>query len=977
MAHVRFSAMHRFLALLLCLVLLLTTTLGGTLAYVIVRTPSLLNTFLSGVPLTGDLVLSKTVTHPFGSGYVIPDGLTFDFTVALGPEFAGATVSGTHGDLTADANGDIAVSLRPDGVLRIRDLPRGTAVTVTEHPAPGFAADGGAVRTLTIGRGDNHAAFNNVYTPAPAALSALSVTGAKVLSGRDWQPGDTFSFLLEYKAPGAQEWQSVGNAAVTYATEPVLDPETGEPVLDETTGEPLTQPVPGFDTFDLTEAVRALAYPVAGEYAFRLTEQPGSIGGVGYDSTVSYFDVLVDDPDMDGSLQLCGVTGSPTAAVTYDAVTGAYAVQVTVTNTYAPAGSARAALHISKTVQSLSSEEKSLAGYTFELYDAAGVLAATSAPTTAAGETTIGLIFAAADAGRTFRYTLRETNAGQTLNGMTYDAAAYDITAAVVDNLDGTVSAYLYPTDAAVAVDEADDSAAESAADSEGAAADEESAATESDAASGEGAGDASSADSAAAESNAVESEAAESGAASEAAESAGEMPAEADASAVESEAVSAPAESESAALAAETNFDEAALDEATSDEMASGAPILQDDISAADDTVLENSSVAGDSSQNAPVEDAAVESTVGESTSLQNAAANVSSVNDEGTAAAGVPVGATIPDGADNTLRCSFVNVYDPADAYAAFGGAKQLTGRAINDGEFTFDLYATGEGFVVAPEAVPVQTTVNAGESFAFATIGFENVGVYRYVIAEDSSAALGGITYDDAVYYVTVTVSDVNGVLQATVRTTDAAGNAADVVFRNSYAPRKATVVLSGTKSLTGGELAAGMFGFLLYPADAAYRVQGDVLARTRNTADGRFVFAGVDHTAPGEYYYVIAEDIYEQKQGVTYDTTAYGVKVSVRDDGLGSLLADVTLCVIGGTPVETIHFANTYTPPVVPPVEPEEPENPEGPVTPEQPEKTDPTDTGDHTPVSAYIALMAVSVAMMMVLFTEKRQRRRRG
>ena len=340
-------------------------------------------------------------------------------------------------------------------------------------------------------------------------------------------------------------------------------------------------------------------------------------------------------------------------------------------------------------------------------------------------------------------------------------------------------------------------------------------------------------------------------------------------------------------------------------------------------------------------------------------------------TDAAGETAGVVIPDGADNTLYCGFVNVYDPADAYAAFAGTKQLTGRALNDGEFTFALYATGEGFVVTPGAVPAQTVVNTGESFGFATIGFENVGVYRYVIAEDASAALGGITYDDAVYYVTVTVSDVNGVLQAAVRTTDAAGNAADVVFRNSYAPRKATVVLSGTKSLTGGELAAGMFGFLLYPADDAYRVQGDVLARTRNTADGRFAFAGVDHTAPGEYYYVVAEDIYEQKQGVTYDTTAYGVKVSVRDDGLGSLLADVTLCVIGGSPVETIHFANTYTPPVVPPVEPDEP------VTPEPPEKTDPTDTGDHTPISAYIALMTVSVAMMMVLFTEKRQRRRRS
>lgn len=931
MSCTRYSVMHRVLTLLLCLVLLLTTTFGSTFATLVTNTAPVINTFISGLPLTGDLVLSKTVTHPFGSGYILPDGLTFSFNVALGPAFAGRTVSTSHGMLTADADGTLTVSLQPGGTLRIRELPRGTDVTVTELSVPGFTPDGGAVQSVTVGRGDNLVAFTNVYVPAPADLSLLTVTGTKVLAGRDWQPGDSFAFLLEYKRPGAQEWQTAGTAAVEYAVQSVVDPDTGEPVLDALTGQPLTQPVPGFDTFDLTDTVRALSFDTAGVYAFRLTEQSGSIAGVGYDTTAAYFDVLVDDPDMDGSLQLCGVTGSAEAAVSRDETTGVYSVQLAVTNTYAPAGTASATLHIRKTVQSFSGVERSPAGFTFELYDAAGVLAATSAPTTAAGETSITLTFDAAAAGQTFAYTLKETNAGQTIAGMTFDSTVYNIVAEVVDCLDGTVSARLYPASDPAAGEEIPADGEDPSADSwdepvngEGVPAESENL----------------SADSAAADSE----------------------PAEQGEPCGSGEEISdgAESQSESSASAAESVAPDS-------------EPV---DIGSADDGAVDGETVSGSAPDSESVSaDSGAPVAAADETGADGAADSEPAGSEPfGTE----PVTGTSGEGSDgtgDTIIYSFVNRYDPTDTSASFGGRKQLDGRAVNNGEFAFALYETGDSFAVAPEAVPLQTVVNTGDTFGFAAVGFDRVGTYRYTVREDPSAALGGITYDTAVYHVTVTVTDENGALTPTVRIADAAGNAAEMLFRNTYRPAKTEVVLSGTKTLRGAQLAAEMFRFLLYPADDAYRVQGDTLQTAYNATNGSFAFDGLEFTSAGDYYYVVAEDIYaEPLQDVTYDTTAYGVHVTVRDDGQGSLWADTTLCVIGGGPVEEIRFENVYTAPPVQPEDPDVPDEPDVPVGPAPSEKTDDTDTGDTSPVSAYIALMSVSMTLLLVLFTERRQRK---
>lgn len=764
--------LHKALVLLLSFILISTTVLGGTFAQIVAKTPTFINTFLSGLDPTGDLIISKEVTHPFGEGYLIPDGMSFSFTVSLGSKYAGKTVETSQGALTADESGSITVTVAPDGAVRIKNILNGTAVTVTEAAAVGFTPNGGAQKSVTIKAGENHLAYTNVYAPRPVQPVNLTVSGTKLLEGRDWQAGDCFTFQLEYRLAGDDTWNKLGETSVSY------DPNNAE-----------------FNHFSFTELVQGIPYDTAGVYSFRVSEVEGTVPGITYDQVVSYFDVTVGDADMDGALELRAVEGYQNATASYDGSTGSFHVAVAVNNKYAPAGTATARILIDKQVMSLSGEEKSAAGYTFELYDESGSLVATSGKTSAAGETAIELTYEATAAGETFYYTLKETHGGETHNGLIYDGTVYPLSVSITDELDGTISAYVYS------------------------AAQQQTALTE-------------------------------------------------------------------------VNPEEAKTAEAS--EESTAAP--------------ENSMVTAEK----------------------------------------LPV-AEIPDNATRTYTVSFVNVYDPADTSASFGGTKDLVGRTLRDGEFVFELYAAGENFTVAAEQQPIQSTSNhAGGAFAFHAIEYSKVGVYRYVVKESASAQLGGITYDTAVFHVIVTVTDENGVLTADVSVTDELGAAAQIKFCNSYKAAPVSVTLSGTKTLTGMDLTAQMFRFQLDQTDENYAVLGAEPESALNDAAGSFAFSSIQYSQPGTFYYTVTEDTSEGVEGMTYDETVYGVKVSVWDDYSGFLQADVTVCVVGGEETEEIRFENSYR-------------RPEAPLT------------GDNIPLAMYFALALSSAAAIVAFFASNKKK----
>ncbi|EGV02112.1 gram positive anchor [Streptococcus oralis SK313] len=201
----------------------------------------------------------------------------------------------------------------------------------------------------------------------------------------------------------------------------------------------------------------------------------------------------------------------------------------------------------------------------------------------------------------------------------------------------------------------------------------------------------------------------------------------------------------------------------------------------------------------------------------------------------------------------------------------------------EFTFNLYT----------AENLKTPVATAKSKADGTITFENIelkgaGTYRYIIKEDTSNAIDGITFDEEGKEVTVTAAFQGGVLKASV-------TSAEPTFTNTYKAASTDATIKATKKITGKELVADAYTFELKEKDA-------VVATAKNTASGEVVFK-VDYTEAGEHTYTITEKEGSEK-GVTYSTESYTVKVNVVDNGQGQLVATVE-----NAEAERV-FTNTY-------------------------------------------------------------------
>ena len=268
-------------------------------------------------------------------------------------------------------------------------------------------------------------------------------------------------------------------------------------------------------------------------------------------------------------------------------------------------------------------------------------------------------------------------------------------------------------------------------------------------------------------------------------------------------------------------------------------------------------------------------------------------------------------------SYAAEFTNTYVPTDVEASITGTKTITGREINDGEFVFELYEaelTDEGFITGDYITEVE---NDGDGFTFEAIDeltFTETGYYYYAVKEEAGD-LGGVTYDDATFYVTIrVVADLeDGALVVNaVNVTDAAGVSTALHFRNTYSAAAVDAVISGTKELTGTrKLAANMFQFYLYETGSDYSVSGEPVQTVTNDAEGEVVFE-LNYTAPGEYYYVVSERTPaglaadERLNGVDYDETTYRVLVTVTDDLRGNLIADVSY--LDGA----AEFVNDYTP-----------------------------------------------------------------
>ena len=96
------------------------------------------------------------------------------------------------------------------------------------------------------------------------------------------------------------------------------------------------------------------------------------------------------------------------------------------------------------------------------------------------------------------------------------------------------------------------------------------------------------------------------------------------------------------------------------------------------------------------------------------------------------------------------------PSSAAVEFPGMKLFPGAELAEGMFTFHLYAADHNF--QPVGKPLDTAVNKADgSFAFTPRTFRSAGVYHFLVLEDTSSPLPGVSYDTTVYHITVTVTD----------------------------------------------------------------------------------------------------------------------------------------------------------------------------------------------------------------------------
>lgn len=213
-----------------------------------------------------------------------------------------------------------------------------------------------------------------------------------------------------------------------------------------------------------------------------------------------------------------------------------------------------------------------------------------------------------------------------------------------------------------------------------------------------------------------------------------------------------------------------------------------------------------------------------------------------------------------------------------------KNLTGRDLKKGEFSFELLENGK--------VVAKGTNDASGNVTFDKITYNKPGTHTYTVREVNND-LGGVTYDDQLYTVHTTITDNgDGTLSAEHQViapiTDngeavpAEKNA--ITFSNKYKAAPTSVTVGAVKKLEGKDLKDGQFTFQLKDET------GKVIDEAKNDKAGAISFKALEFDKAGTYKYTISEVNDKQKE-IKYDTSEKTVTITVKDSGDGYLQAQV--------------------------------------------------------------------------------------
>lgn len=265
------------------------------------------------------------------------------------------------------------------------------------------------------------------------------------------------------------------------------------------------------------------------------------------------------------------------------------------------------------------------------------------------------------------------------------------------------------------------------------------------------------------------------------------------------------------------------------------------------------------------------------------------------------------------------FYNTYQATSTQAEIVGSKILTGRDMQSGEtFNFTLTpdsatqtAIDAGWLTAPSSTATASGGTNGQlaNFSFGNVTFNHAGTYKFTMAE-TAGSKGGVSYDSHSCTVTITVTDNDGQLVASVDYGTYQGQPANQ-FRNSYTAQMTYPGINVSKTLTGRDMESGQFSYTIIGQRAA---DGSTTAQqaTAKLAESDLNFSNPEAAADGvedvwaklvaisfdqddagkTFTYRLAETS-GATSGYTYDTTVYTVAITVIDNGDGTLKTSTTI------------------------------------------------------------------------------------
>lgn len=173
---------------------------------------TLINAYLGNngklsVDVPGTLTVTKQLQLPDGYNAVDFANESFEFTIAMqdavGKSF-NAVVKNENGEQQGDKfvlafgqNGEAKRSLKPGETLYVYGLSEGWDYNVSETPRDGFTAEAAGAKGQIAAGETSAVTYKNTYAASGTLDGETYLKGEKVLTGRVWLETDKFTFILK------------------------------------------------------------------------------------------------------------------------------------------------------------------------------------------------------------------------------------------------------------------------------------------------------------------------------------------------------------------------------------------------------------------------------------------------------------------------------------------------------------------------------------------------------------------------------------------------------------------------------------------------------------------------------------------------------------------------------------------------------------------------------------------------------------